>query len=234
LALIREPSGPTHFVPLASVEVRDVITAMLRPDSGADRAYLESLAATRFGLPTVDFAFELTAVRARLTSVVRTFANSEDRYTLTLAPDGTAHGSNAVEMVTSGYTADDIAALRARRILLDERLPATVLRPYGGRDDSTLEMLVRGLNTPMAVERSPLPELSRAIGQNGAARLVAAAKLTAVLWLRLTGTVAHVLDLDMRLKSRNTLVVRFRGERARVYSNKEPEVITVEGTCPLG
>jgi hypothetical protein len=65
------------------------------------------------------------------------------------------------------------------------------------------------------------------------ARAVAATKLLAVLWLRLTGTVEHVLELDIKVKSSTTLVVHFRGERARVYTNREPIVITVDGTCPV-
>lgn len=45
--LIREPDGRMHFIPLASVDVRDEITAVLLPDSGSERSFLEGLAGRR-------------------------------------------------------------------------------------------------------------------------------------------------------------------------------------------
>lgn len=234
LALIRESSGRSHFVPLLSVKVGDTITAVVRPEAGTERVYLESLTGSRYNSPTVNFAFGLTAVLARLTSVTRSFDGGEDRYTLLLTPEHSGRAGAFMEMATTGYSADDIAALRARRILLDERLSTSDSRTSGrwGKD-STLESLVRGYDSEFPVECSPLPELFRATEEHGDARFIAAARLTAVLWLQLTGTVAHVHELDMRVQAPGALAVRFRGERARIYTNKDPEVILAEGICPL-
>jgi hypothetical protein len=57
------------------------------------------------------------------------------------------------------------------------------------------------MDSQMSVERSPLPELYRNIGDSGKPHFIAAAKLTAVLWLRPTGTVANVYDLELQLKA---------------------------------
>jgi hypothetical protein len=143
LALIRAPSGSMHFLPLLSVDVSAVITAVLLPGRSEDRVYLESLVSGRFNVPTIDFAFGFSAERARLTSATRTFDGGSDRYTLTLAPEPGAQRS-IMEMSTPGYSADEIATLRARRILLDEHLPASTERSQGFGSGSMLESLVRG------------------------------------------------------------------------------------------
>jgi hypothetical protein len=221
-----------HFAPLVSAEVRDTLTAVLRPESGAVRAYLEGLARSRFGLPTVDLAFGLAAFRGHLTAVVRSVQEGDDRFTITLAPDQ-QHGGGIMETATTGYSADDIALLRARRILLDEPLPPPPARQFGSRGDSMLESLVRGLQTSVSVERSPLPGFFRDLRAEPRARALTATKLLAILWLRVTGTVEHVLELDIRAKSPATLAIHFRGERERIYTNREPLVIAVDGTCSV-
>jgi hypothetical protein len=233
LALVGEPTRPPHFIPLLSVEVKgEDTTAVLRPSGGVGRAFLEGLAGRRFGLPTVDFVFGTTAMRSRLISIVRTFEGDEDRFTLVLGPH--ANQGDSMEMGTSLLSVDEIATLRARRILLNE---ATV-ETSGGRQarggDSMVEALVQGLQSPLPVERSPLPQLYRTIGTNDKRYFLAAAKLTAVLWLRLSGTVAQVLELEMRFQGTDALVIHFRGTRGRVYTNREPEIIEVDGVCQLG
>jgi hypothetical protein len=229
IALIREPTGPSYFIPLLSAEVRgEETTAVLQPASGQDRAFLENLANRRFGLPTVDFAFGTTAMRSRLNSVVRTFEDGKDRFTLVLGPDAQHQGS-IMEMATNGVSADEIARLRARRILLAETLPAP-----SGHAEGMLEALVRGLHAPVSVEHSPLPVLFRSIGATNKSHFLAAAKLTAILWLRLSGTVAQVFEMDMKFKGASALTIRFRGARDRIYTNRDPEIITVDGVCSLG
>ncbi|MFN2397825.1 MAG: SEFIR domain-containing protein [Gemmatimonadaceae bacterium] len=223
--------GRTRFVSLVRVQVRDVIEAVLRPESSDDRAYLEGLVGNRFSTQRVGVAFGLTGVWARISTVTRTLEGGEDLFFVTLLVDERAQ--RGTEMSTSGVSVDDIAELRARRILLDERPPSAESKWHASGFDSTLEMLVRGLGTELSVEGSPLPALFRTMGNRDAARFTAAARLVAVLWLRLTGTVEHVLELEMRSKSKASLTVRFRGQRARLYTNREPVEISVEGTCEL-
>jgi hypothetical protein len=62
---------------------------------------------------------------------------------------------------------------------------------------------------------------------------LAAARLVAVLWLRLSGTVEHIFELELRMQGHSALAVRFEGQRHRQYSNVEPAIIRVEGVCSL-
>jgi hypothetical protein len=233
LVLLRTPAGRMYFLPLVSAEVRDTITLTVQYGTGEDRAYLESLTAGRMSQTILDVAFETTAIRGPLRSVVRKVASGQDQFVLTLSPDERTRPAG-VDMATSGYTADDIARLRARRIVLGEQ-PAADPKPAWGRSqaDSMLETLVRGLQSPIPVDHSPLPDLYASFEKHDSERFLAAAKLTAVLWLIVTGTVAHIVELNMRFAGPRTLAVRFRGVRAKVYSNQDPPVITVEGECVL-
>ena len=94
------------------------------------------------------------------------------------------------------------------------------------------EVFVRGTNAPLEVQQSPFPALYRDL-KGDRDFFLAAARLVAVLWLRLSGTVEHVFQLDLRLQGDGELAVRFEGQRHRQCVNQEPAIIRFEGTCPL-
>ena len=126
--------------------------------------------------------------------------------------------------------------MRARRILLDEKLEALPgdfqnrTGPAGIFNEATLEMFVRGGNG-FQVSASILPSLYRSFGQVG--RFEKFARLTSVLQLKLSNTVEEVLKLDLKLLNSKQLQVGFRGQRPRRYTSVEPSVIEVNGICPL-
>jgi hypothetical protein len=229
LIAIMDQGRAVRFVPLVRVEVHKTIEALLKPTASEDRAYFEALVTNRFGASNVGVAFGLTASWARISNVVRTFEGGEDRFAVSLTPDDGAR--NIPEMSTSGVSADDIAVLRARRILLDERPPSAESKWHAGGRDSTLDSLVRGYST-LPVDRSPLPGLYGVMKGRPSSEFVAAATLVAVLWLRLTGTVEHILQLDIRL-GRGSLKIAFRGQRPHLYANRPPFEISIEGVCAL-
>lgn len=228
---IMEPGKGVRFVPIVRIEVRSTIEAVLKPDDSRDRAYLEALITNRFRPTQVGVAFGLTASWARIASVTRTFEQGEDQFAVTFVPD--EHSRNNTEVSTTGVSADDIAVLRARRILLDERPPSSESKWHTSGRDSMRESLVRGMNSVLSVERSPLPDLFRVMSGQPASQIVSAAKLVAVLWLRLTNTVEHILELDLRVTAKPSLNIKFRGQRASLYTNRSPVEIAFEGTCDL-
>ena len=230
LVLIEVGAGTPHFIHAVSIEASQSVSLVLAPTTGPDRVMLEELA--KRGSQSVSIAYGLTALRGRVTALTHTRTEGADRFNLVLAPE--PDPGSSMEMGTTGYSADDIAVLRARRILLDEAINTRAGGLEGPRaEDSMLDTLIRGLNGPRPVERSPLPPLRRQLQGTPRAQFPAAARLTAVLWLRLTGTVEHILELDIRLKGTSTLSVRFHGRRRREYSNREPVDIRVEGHCAL-
>ena len=234
LLLLQGTSGQAHFYPIIALDARAAITVTVSADSPGGRVFLEELRTHRWGAPTVEVAFSLTSARARVESVARTLEDGNERFMLQLAPerDGPSRGFH--EMSTGSHSADAIAELRARVILLDERLASQATRSRLSGGDQTLDWLVKGSDPVFTTERSPLPSLYRDLVGATRGRVEPAAKLLATLWLRATGTVEHVLELDMRLVRGPALSVDFRGRRAKVYTNREPVEIRVKGRCPLG
>ena len=229
--IARDLKNPEFFTAIV-IEVSQAITMVLVTDSGEERAFLEEL--SRRSHDTVHVAYGLNAVRARVTSVKHVREGGEERYHVTLDPDERDYGGGIMEMSTNGYSADNIAELRARRILLNEPLPGRDAGSQRGRlDGSMLEALVSGLSTPLPVDHSPLPQLYRQLSAVDGNTFLKAARLVAALWLRRSGTVQHVLEIDLRVSKKGELKVHFRGRRRKVYSNQDPVEIRVDGACRL-
>jgi hypothetical protein len=182
---------------------------------------------------SIGVAFGLKAFLGRLKDAVQQYQGGEESWRLTFQVDQADYGAGFMEMSTSGYSADDIATLRARRILLNEQRPMSSADVVSMLNGSTLEVLIRGMNTPLQITSSPLPALFADTGNDRAA-FVSAARLLLVLYLRLSGVVEHVFKLDLKFESRERVWVDFNGQRPRKFTNVEAPTVTVSGLCDLG
>lgn len=118
-------------------------------------------------------------------------------------------------------SADQIAELRARRLLLVEDEPY----PDG------LEMLVRGMGAT-GVERSPLPALLAhplGTGVDHWQRI----RLALLDRLVRSDCVERVAHLHLTIDGDRLIHIDFRGIRARRYSNVDPAVIQIQGRPSL-
>lgn len=195
------------------------------PDEAQGAAGLRALRQAGGG---IGVAYGDDAYLGSVTEARQLREGGKERWRVVFVPERSPHGSFISEVATEGYSADDIAELRARRILLNEDLPGSHRRRV-----SALGGLVRGMSTPLPVERSPFPMVREMVGAADAPLLLTACRLFGVLYLKLSGTVEHVWQLDLALKDPDTLRVDFEGQRRRVYENADPRVIRVEGTCSL-
>ena len=153
---------------------------------------------------------------------------------LDLAVKDDFSGRSSMEMGTDKVSADKIAELRARRILLNENFVKT----NSGENvpftfpDGFLQTMVTGVNTTIRVERGVFPDLAHEIDPTSQdfPRL---ARLSAVFYLRASNTVFTIDHLELELLDINHLRVSFRGRRPKTYSNVDPPEIQVEGVCDL-
>jgi len=229
--VLLQVNDTTRFCTAASVTERgDAVVMVLHPKP-QDVAFLSMLTPS-FGRPRLWAVFAESAVHGVAESVERSRAGGEERWTVTLAKE--SDRGDLLEMSVNGISADQIAELRARRILLDERPPSETSAWILA--DPTLEMVVRGTGRSgredRGVERSPLPPLFS--GWTGSrADFLAAARLAAVLALQASRTVEHVLELTLAWSGESAVSVRFHGQRRKVYSNRPAPEIRVEGVCQL-
>jgi hypothetical protein len=206
-----------------------MITLSLLPSDPRQMAAIAEL--ERSTRNPIGLAYNLNALFVRLKSMEQIIEN-EEVWHLELEEDEYATRGGSFEFSMVGYSTDEIAEMRARRILLDEKLD---LR-FGGKGDLNRQMLENsvggGYDSKFVVSRSPIPGLYSDIGGQ-TQEFIEAARLYSVLLLLLTHTVDKILRLDLEMRSDATLAVDFEGTRPPRYSNEEPHVIQVQGACNL-
>jgi hypothetical protein len=133
----------------------------------------------------------------------------------------------SLEMSFASTSADKLAELRARRLLLNEN-PA---RESSDINDITRELFLGGQQTLIRIERSIFPVLHQKFGSNPE-KFVQIAWIGAVMSLKLGGCVVEINQLSLALRER-ALDVKFRGRRAARFVNHPAYEIFIEGTCAL-
>lgn len=146
---------------------------------------------------------------------------------------------------------DQIAELRAKRILLDDKLgPATPwLGEYRVRNGLSLQY-PNGLE----VHESPIPQLYQTFRETPQ-QFKKFAHLASVLFLKLTHTVEEILQLELELQESAefpvplnggywhpryqkmqkgaALKVRFKGRRHQYFPIRDATILEFDGICPL-
>lgn len=219
--------GKNMLIESQLIEAGEAVKFILVPANPREAAFLSGLGDG--GERRVGVAYGTTGLVARTMSVIQSREASREIWQLELMPEGIG---GDWEMAFAGYSADRLAEMRARRILLDEALPEVKGPDVDRLNAVMLEMFVQGQNTIIKVPHSPFPLLWTDLSNN-TPLFLAAARLVAVLWLRLSGVVEYVFQLDLEMQGEDVLAVKFEGQRRRKYSNVDPPVIRVEGTCNL-
>ena len=127
------------------------------------------------------------------------------------------------------YSPDEIAQLRATRILLNDPV-AQQDRALGFSNDYLLESHIAGSGRSQILA-SPIPKIYAA--HKGYPVWKDFARLIAVYLLKSTGTIENILELKFGPVKSELFPVSFRGRRRRRYSNEDPAVIEFKGKCPL-
>ena len=141
------------------------------------------------------------------------------------------------EMTFGSLSPDKIAEMRAKRILLDEKLgelPQDFQNrtgPTGLFNEVTLEIFIRGGNG-FQISASPIPPLYRFIGKSQG-QFEKFARLTSILYLKLSNTVEEILQFDLKLLNSEQVEIKFKGCRHKRFTNIEPYIFQVNGTCQL-
>ena len=241
--LLVSEDGKSYFIPFqdARWDSTEISLEML-PESPEETAFLGILrrhindAFTRDAF--IAFALGEDAAWVKPQEVVQIASGSQTVWKIVLKEERHKQNGSPLGDFTFGtISPDKMAEMRAKRILLDEKLEALPgdfqnrTGPAGLFNEATLEMFVRGGNG-FQISASPLPPLYRSIGQTGK-RFEKFARLTSVLQLKLSNTVEEILLLDLKLLNAKELQVGFRGRRARRYTNIEPSIIEFNGVCPL-
>jgi hypothetical protein len=132
-------------------------------------------------------------------------------------------------MAYGAVSADEIATLRAKLILLNQK-PQQF--PNNQLEDTFFQTFVFGIMTSVKATSSALPLLWK--DAKGDSHLfLRVARLWSVFHLISTNTCEHILELTLGPIKDGKMHVRFRGQRKKVYSNRDAFIIEIEGDCDL-
>lgn len=206
------------------------------PTTGAEEdAAMRDLQPDQYGRKNpIRFAYQNTGAIARVTEATRNSKNSRTIWELALQLEESDSGFIS-EFNFNNFTADQIAEMRARFILLNEspvNQSPSGFRRAASLNDSLLLAAVQGRSSGVVIEKSVLPDLWKSLGKN-TELFLPLARLWSVFHLITSNTCEHILELALGPVNDEKLHVKFRGRRRKQYVNREPIVIEVEGDCNL-
>lgn len=236
--LLSPENQQQYFIPLQEA-TRDstAISLELLPESSEQVTFLHSLRnslSNGFGHNSFALALWEDAAWVSPQEVVQSTSGSQTVWKVVLNEDSRGQDAGIWnEVMVNNISPDQIAEMRARRILLNEKLGSiNQTGPLGLANDPMLESFVEsGMSSSLQVSKSPIPDLYRSFGQTPE-RFLKFARLVSVFYLKLSNTVEHILELNLELLNPRQLQVRFKGRR-QPYTNVEPSIIQVNGICPL-
>lgn len=206
-----------------------IIEVRLEKPSTEDEAVLRSLQGReQWRHDTVPFAYANHGGFAKVKSAQRRSEAGRAEWIIGLQSEQMQRPNVMTEMAFSGISADQIAVMRARLLLLNEA-------PTGASDalnNSVLRTFVAGINSPFQVNKGIFLELWERFSGDPELFLQIA-RLWAVFNLKASMTVEHILELVLGPIHNDKMAVRFRGKRHQIFTNKPGQIIEVVGSSPL-
>ena len=178
------------------------------------------------------FASGNDAHLVRVQSVDSEISGTQQVWTLTLTVEENGFGNSVLEMTYNmdgkTYTPDDMARLRAGRILLNDPSPCDGRNRWYGTEDSVSMFLEGSGRYP--VKDCVIRSVFAGFGKNRDWKDFA--RLKAVFALKASGTVNHVVRIEDRSREVGCVPVSFVGRRKDAYGRGD-STIEINGMCPL-
>ena len=238
--LFRAVNGQHFFVPFQEVHWDSKeISLTLSPISSEQISFLCSVRKGKHDVLAFTHQEDALWVKSREVSQISTEGKTTWEVILTEDTTGNVYKHRTEKMNFEYLTADQIAYMRAKRLLLDEKLDAasSSLTQTTVYDRMLLEAQIRGdlsseYGNRLQPLKSPIPELHQHF-KTRPETFKKLARLTSILYLKLSNTVEDILQLDLKMLNPTELQVKFKGRRSQLDINKEPILLEFEGICPL-
>src|ERR687886_161164 len=206
-----------------------------------DDAAIQALRPKLEQSPLIKFAYQNDGFLVKVKSVEAISRNDCKLWTLTLEPKPIKLDGKTLEQSYKGrkqfYSADDIASLKARRLLLND--PPKLLMLQDAQvfspalaEREVLENLIRSSATPISIQDCVVQSLYPVYKAQPKVFLEQA-RLQAIFYLKAAGVVEQVMELSLGPICQGKVHVRFQGKRQQVYAGIESSSIAIEGDCPL-
>jgi hypothetical protein len=220
-----------NFFLTQSVETQanQTVTLHISPTNSEQQAALRKLQPEQsYNKKQIAYAYQDDAAMMQVESVLSQSIKGKTIFILTLSRVPSSQRSSSMEINFNGYSADQIAELRARLLLLNET-PSLHEKNNLSQIDSWVEGCY---NHAVTLKKNIFPDLWKKL-KIPPSKFLAHARLVAVYYLKMSGIVEEILELKLGPIKDNVMSVQFRGQRKSPYINQEPAVIQFKGTCPL-
>ena len=205
-------------------QANQTVIINISPANPDQEASLRKLQPDQHYKKKINYAYQNEAAMMRVESVLAKSIKGKTIFVLTLNPEQRSQPSSIMEMSINGYSADKIAELRARILLLNE-----TPNIENKNDFSMINSLIEGYGNEVKIKKSIFPDLWKQ--QKTQSHLfLPHARLAAVYSLIMSHTVEHILELKLALMKGNVMSVKFRGQRKSSSINQEPAIIHFQGT----
>lgn len=220
-------------------DTNGAITVRIKSESAEDDAAIRSLRPNYYGQSDIiAFAYRNDGFFVRIKGIEEEFEGDMCIWSLTLKPEDIQYGGDSMECsynaVDRSYSPTDIAELRGRRILLNNRpKPNQQNSNYHLSEEAFLEVLIskpygKDINVDSCIFFKMYPQL-----KDQPQQFLELSRLAAIFYLKAGDVVEQVLELSLELIGTDKVHVKFRGQRRKVYLNAEPAIIEIEGDCIL-
>lgn len=238
--LFRSVDGQYYFIPFQEIRWDSKeITLTLSPNADEQAAFLCSLRRGKHDL--LAFAHLDDAIWVKPREVTQVSCEGKTTWEVILNEDttGKTYKHRTEKPYLENISLDQISLMRAKRLLLDEKLEKTS-KSLGFKtvfDKMLLETQIRGELSSQYGNRlqaltSPIPEIYK-LYRTKPETFIRFTRLISILHLKLTNTVEDVMQLDLKLINPTALQVKFKGRRSWIFVNDDPATIEFEGICSL-
>jgi hypothetical protein len=212
---------------LSSTQPDRSIILQIPPKTMEQTAELKALHPGEFNhRRQVAFADSHEAGIMQVTSVTNESTAGKTSFSITLNPCQRSQNNRfAMEASFNNHSADEIAELRARLILLGEALPKDLGRFFTTQFNGAH-------NQPVILEKGIFPDLWEQL-QTTPSQFLPKAWLWAAYCLKMCQVIEDILELELGPIKNKAMPVRFRGMRKQFYSNQAASIINVVGSCIL-
>jgi hypothetical protein len=183
----------------------------------------------------VAFAHRNDGFVVRVQDVESESVGDRASWTLTLKADPMEYGGGIMHDVGlqengRNYSGDDIAEMRARRLLLNEN-PAGISRRQGA-GMGLLEAFIQGASSKHPVKSCIFEQFSSDL-REGPIHGMRKARLAAIYALKASQVFEQITELRLGPIENGKLHVKCRGKRRAQFTNQEATVIEIEGEYAL-
>jgi nucleoside phosphorylase len=217
----------SFFLTESVLETNQTVTLEILPTTTEQENILRDLQSEHFNKKNIAYAYHNEAAIMQLEKISSKSSRGRNIWSITLSLKKRSSQVSNIETNYNSYSADQIADFRVRLLLLNEA------PDIQNSNDFALNHLVEGSSdNAIKITKNIFPALWTRF-KNQPELFLFYARLTAVYYLKMSGTIERILELNLRFIEHNVMSVEFGGRKKSNNSHKDADVIQIQGNCYL-